>query len=82
VKEGPSITSPCSVNDRLLDGETGAKLKKWYRRQPLGENVGKLRSDRNMKHTYFSDLNADKMDIKLNMLGSSMLKWVCQEVYS
>jgi hypothetical protein len=50
--------------------------------QPLGEDVGELRSRRDVEDTNVSDGNTlmDKVKINLNMLGALVLNWVGGEV--
>jgi hypothetical protein len=66
-----------------VDVETGPKLRE-HQGQPLGEDVGELRSCRDMEGTNVPDGNAltDKVKSNLNMLGALVLNGVGGEVDS
>jgi hypothetical protein len=64
------------------DVETWSKLWEYWGRQPLGEDVGELRSHRDMEYTNVPNGNAltDKVKINLNMLSALVLNEVGGEV--
>jgi hypothetical protein len=65
----------------MTDVETGAKLREEWRQKTLGEDVGELRSHRDVQNVNFSndDLITDEVEINLNMLRALMLNEVgCQ----
>jgi hypothetical protein len=66
-----------------VDVETGPKLRE-HRGQPLGEDVGELRSRQDVEDTNVPDGNAltDKVNSNLNMLGALVLNGVGGEVDS
>ncbi len=74
--------TPCNHNSATADVETGPKLREHRGGQPLGEDVGELRSRRDVEDTNGPDGNvfADKVKINLNMLGALMLNKVGGEV--
>jgi hypothetical protein len=52
------------------DAETGPKLLKHRRREALGEDVGEMRSSRDMKNLHIpgGDTLLDEVEVELNML--------------
>jgi hypothetical protein len=64
-----SLTPPIVETLGTADVETGPKLKEHREGQPLGEDVGKLRSRRDVEDTNVLDGNAltDKVKINLNI---------------
>jgi hypothetical protein len=60
------------------DVVTGPKLLKHQRREALGEDVGELRSGRDMKYSHITndDTLANEVGIKLDMLRALMLDGV------
>jgi hypothetical protein len=79
-----TLTPPCSVNGRVLDGETGAKLNKRGSGKPLGKNVGILECHGNVKNPNITNLYlvADEVNINLDIFCAPMLNWVNRQVNS
>jgi hypothetical protein len=83
IQETLSDTPPLAVETlATTDIETGLKLREHRRGQPLGEDVGELRSHQDVEDTNVPDGNmlADKVKINLNMLSALVLNGVGGEV--
>jgi hypothetical protein len=75
------LTPPVVPTLATTNIEIGEKLKEQWRWQTLGEDVGKLRSHRDMQNMNFSngDLVTDKVEINPDMFHAMMLDEVgCQ----
>jgi hypothetical protein len=77
-------TAPRSRNDAGRDVKTGTKVLEHTGRQPLGEDVGELRTRGNMKNASFSkgDSVTNEVKIYLDMLGALVLNRVGGHVHS
>ena len=64
------------------NAQTGTKIIKQCRRQPLGHDVGELLSSRDVEHANVSDgdLLANKVDVQLDVLHAAMVHRVLGEV--
>jgi hypothetical protein len=74
---------PCSRNYGTSDVQARAKLLKNNGWQPLGEDVGKLRSSGNMKNPGLAECHTitDKMQVYLNMFSPLMIHWIGGHVH-
>jgi hypothetical protein len=66
-----------------INVETGPKLLKHHRREALGEDIGELRSSRDMKnsHNPNGDTLVDKVEVELDMLRALVLDEIGREVH-
>jgi hypothetical protein len=76
------LTPPAVETPATADVETEPKLREHRGGQPLDEDVGELRSRRDVEDTNIPNGNAfaDKVKINLNMLGVLVLNGVGGEV--
>ena len=77
-----NLNTPRSRSDTVADAETGPEFLERRRRQTFGHDVGKLLGGGNVQNTNMakSHLIPNKMDIKLNVLGATMMNRVGGEV--
>lgn len=78
------LTPPAVETLATTDIETGPKLLKYRRREALGEDVGELRSSRDLKNSHIPDGDTltDEVEVELNMLRALVLDEVGGEVNS
>ena len=76
------LNTPRSRSDTIADAKTGPEFLERRRRQAFGHDVGKLLGGGNVQNTNMakSHLIPNKMDIKLNVLGVTMMNLVGGEV--
>jgi hypothetical protein len=77
------LTPPAIETLATGDVETGPKLLKHRRREALGEDVGKLRSGRDVKNPHVSNSNplANEVEVQHEMFRVLMLDEVGGEVH-
>lgn len=77
------LTSPVNLSTHFQwpDSQSTSESREESRRDWLGEDVGDLIVGWNVSHLERPILNllANKKEIKLHMLGPSILNWVCRE---
>lgn len=68
----------------MADAQTRAKVREQQERETFGEDVSKLVTGRNMENSNMSDNKfvSQNVNIKLNVLGPSMVDRVGCHVYS
>jgi hypothetical protein len=68
----------------MPDAHTGPKILKELNRQPLGHDIGELILGGHMENANLAEshLFTDKMDVDLNVLGTTMVDWVCCHIDS
>jgi hypothetical protein len=79
-----SLTPSSSAVETLdtTDVDTWSKLREYKVREPLGKDVGELRSRQDMKHMNVPDGNAltEKVKVNLNMLSALVLNGVGEKI--
>jgi hypothetical protein len=77
------LTPPAVETLATTDVETRPKLLKYHRREALGEDVGELRSSRDMKYSHIPDGDtlADEVEVELDMLRALVLDRVGGDVH-